>query len=154
MAGMLIRLQKELFIGDEHLLAMCHCFKVTKEKKSQAKRKEIYLCILNTQDNSVQQPVGHFNISICEVVTEASNSTATDSTFTNDKRSVGLPKRKRTWALRDLRSIDGKYMMSNDTNENDENDEFLLGFHGEKELAWTSVNFEDKKCTKKWSYIN
>ena len=36
---MLIRLQKELFVGDEHLLAMCHCFKITKEKKAQTKRK-------------------------------------------------------------------------------------------------------------------
>ena len=145
MAGMLIRLQKELFVGDEHLLAMCHCFKITKEKKAQTKRKEIYLCILNTQESHAQQPVGHFNISICEVVSKASSSSATESLSTNDKRNIGLPKKKRTWALRDLKSIDGRQLVTNDSAENDDNGEFLLGFHGEKELIWTAVNFEEKK---------
>jgi len=142
---MLIRLQKELFIGDEHLLAMCHCFKVTKEKKSHTKRKEIYLCILNTQDSNTHQPVGHFNISICEVVSKSSSSAASESTSANDKRNVNLPKRKRTWPLRDLRSIDALFKASVESEEHEENADFTLGFHGEKELTWTSVNFEDKK---------
>jgi len=142
---MLIRLQKELFIGDEHLLAMCHCFKITKEKKSQTKRKEIYLCILNTQESNTQQPVGHFNISICEVVSKSSNSAASESSSANDKRNVGLPKRKRSWPLRDLRSIDAQFKSSTDSDDKEDIADFILGFHGEKELTWTSVNFEDKK---------
>ena len=74
MAGMLIRLQKELFVGDEQLLTMAHCFKLTNEKKGQSKRKEIYLCILNTQESNTYQPVGHFNISICEVTPHLSTA--------------------------------------------------------------------------------
>ena len=137
---MVIRLQKELFIGDEHLLAMSHCFKLTREKKVQTKRKEIYLCILNTQESSTQQPVGHFNISICEVVSKASNASS------NDNRNIGLPKRKRTWALRELRSIDGRHLLLNkDSKENEENGDFVLGFHGDKEFSWTAINFEEKK---------
>ncbi len=47
MAGIQLRLQKELFtLSDEQLLALVHCFKVSNEKKS-AKNKDIYLCIVN-----------------------------------------------------------------------------------------------------------
>ena len=149
---MLIRLQKELFVGDEKLLAMAHCFKLSNEKKVHAKRKEIYLCILNTQESSgTHQPVGHFNISLCEVVSKASvsNSSNTSSTaYGSDKRNVELPKRKRTWSLRELRTIDGCHIPRTDhentAKETEENGDFELGFHGDKVVSWTAVNFEEK----------
>jgi hypothetical protein len=47
MAGIQLRLQKELFApADEQLLALAHCFKAAPDKKS-SKNKDIYLCIVN-----------------------------------------------------------------------------------------------------------
>ena len=92
MAGIQLRLQKELFApNDEQLMAMAHCFKLSKDAKEKSvgsKRKEIYLCVLN-EGSPQHQP--QFNISICEVKG-------------SEKRN-DLPKRKRNWALRELKSI-------------------------------------------------
>ena len=55
MAGIQLRLQKELFtLSDEQLLALVHCFKVSNEKKSSAKNKDIYLCIVNDSTTANQ----------------------------------------------------------------------------------------------------
>ena len=47
MAGIQLRLQKELFApNDEQLMAMAHCFK-SQVSSAASKKKEIFLCVLN-----------------------------------------------------------------------------------------------------------
>ena len=75
MAGIQLRLQKELFApNDEQLMAMAHCFKATSAATTGQggtsggqKRKEIYLCVLNDTTSSHHGNKGGLNISITEV---------------------------------------------------------------------------------------
>ena len=147
MAGIQLRLQKELFApNDEQLFAMAHCFKLDRggalrEKSGRTsgvtaggRRKEIYLCILN-EGNPQQQP--QFNINICEVKG-------------SEKRN-DLPKRKRTWALRELNLIDAKFVKDSKDSKDGSGTDFLdntgdfdLGFT-DKVFSWTAVNYEEKK---------
>ena len=73
MAGIQLRLQKELFApNDEQLMAMAHCFKATAATTGQGggttsaggglKRKEIYLCVLNDTSSTHHGNKGGLNI--------------------------------------------------------------------------------------------
>ena len=74
MAGIQLRLQKELFApNDEQLMAMAHCFKAssaattgqsggTTSAGGGLKRKEIYLCVLNDTSSTHHGNKGGLNI--------------------------------------------------------------------------------------------
>ena len=70
MAGMQLRLQKDLFTPcDEQLLTVVHCFKVSTDKKVNKGNKDIYLCLVNEASNQAGYQVGHsFNHAIMTLV--------------------------------------------------------------------------------------
>ncbi len=93
MAGIQLRLQKELFTpSNEQLLSMVHCIKVASEK-DRSKTKDIYLCVVNETDRFSRH--NQFNINVVEVK--------------GSEKRGDLPKRKRNWTLHELRHIDGKH---------------------------------------------
>ena len=104
MAGIQLRLQKELFApNDEQLMAMAHCFK-SQVSSAASKKKEIFLCVLNEIGHRGGGGAGGggLNITISEVKADpgpASGGTA-------------APKRKRSWTLRELTGIDGRSVQS------------------------------------------
>lgn len=100
-------LQQEIFQpNEERLLSMCHVEKYLKKKKVS------FLCVIT----SINPP---HNISIVQVK-------QTDKTF----------KRKRTWALGELKVVDGK-------NESNETHEFDLQL--DKVYRWVASNLQEKK---------
>ena len=118
MAGFQLRLQRELFdLNHEQLVSMVQC---VGEKKG--KRRDIYICLLNEVHQS------QFHISIAELKSS------------NPDRSAELPKKKRSWSIKELIGIDAKY---NDLVKEEAQD-FSLDFEG-KIFTWTSVNTEEKK---------
>lgn len=101
------KLQQEVFQpNEERLLAMCHVEKYLKKKKSS------FLCITT----STNQP---FNISIVQVK-------QTDKTY----------KRKGTWALAELKMVDGK-------NESSDTPEFDLQL--DKVYRWVASNVQERQ---------
>ena len=95
MSGMQLRLQRELFTPqNEQLLSMVHCLRVEKEKNKPTK--DIFLCIVNETDRFSLH--GQLNINIVEA-----------KGTSGEKRNYDLPKRKRSWTLHELKSIDAKH---------------------------------------------
>lgn len=126
-----MRLQKELFTPqDEQLLAFVHCQKVSGEKRGN-KPKDIYLCIVNEASS---QPGFQFNISLCEVKTS--------------DRPQDPPRKKKTWPLRELRTVDGKWTEASKADTRDANgpsdNSFDLGL-GDKVFTWSAISFEEKQ---------
>ena len=92
---MQLRLQRELFTPqNEQLLSMVHCLRVEKEKNKPTK--DIFLCIVNETDRFSLH--GQLNINIVEA-----------KGTSGEKRNYDLPKRKRSWTLHELKSIDAKH---------------------------------------------
>ena len=95
MSGMQLRLQRELFTPqNEQLLSMVHCLRVEKDKNKPTK--DIFLCIVNETDRFSLH--GQLNINIVEA-----------KGTSGEKRNYDLPKRKRSWTLHELKSIDAKH---------------------------------------------
>lgn len=100
-------LQQEVFQpNEERLLSMCHVEKYLKKKKSS------FLCVVTTTNPPL-------NISIVQVK-------QSDKTF----------KRKRTWALAELKVVDGK-------NESHETHEFDLQL--DKIYRWVAANLQERQ---------
>ena len=103
MAGIQLRLQKELFApNDEQLMAMAHCFK-SQVSSAASKKKEIFLCVLNEIKGGAGGGEGGLNITISEVKADPG------AVGGSSAASAAAPKRKRSWTLRELTGIDGRY---------------------------------------------
>merc|ERR1719403_167570 len=100
---------------------MAHCFKAssaattgqgggTTSAGGGLKRKEIYLCVLNDTSSTHHGNKGGLNISITEV--KASDPQTSGSAGGSAGGSAPAPKRKRSWALRELTVIDGRHLPS------------------------------------------
>jgi len=124
---MQLRLQRELFTPqNEQLLSMVHCLRVEKEKNKPTK--DIFLCIVNETDRFSLH--GQLNINIVEA-----------KGTSGEKRNYDLPKRKRSWTLHELKSIDAKH-------KGGEEDVFPVEFDlcfGEKVFTYKAVSYEEKK---------
>ena len=135
MSGIQLRLQREVFTPhNEQLLNLVHCIKLSSEK-DKGKSKDIYLCLVNEADRSSHG--NQFNINIVEVKE-------------SDKRG-DLPKRKRSWTIQELRSIDGKHQeesVSSASNAATTEDlfpgDFELGLN-DKLVSYKAINYEEKK---------
>jgi len=127
MSGMQLRLQRELFTPqNEQLLSMVHCLRVEKEKNKPTK--DIFLCIVNETDRFSLH--GQLNINIVEA-----------KGTSGEKRNYDLPKRKRSWTLHELKSIDAKH-------KGGEEDVFPVEFDlcfGDKVFTYKAVSYEEKK---------
>lgn len=100
-------IQQELFQpNEEKLLAMCHVEKYLKKKKSS------FLCVVIT----TKQP---FNVSVVQV-----------------KQSDKNFKKKRSWALAELKVVDGK-------SENPDTEEFDLQL--DKTYRWVAANVKERQ---------
>lgn len=107
MATLSHKLQNEVFHpNDERLLAMCHVGKFLKKKKMS------FLCLITT----ISPP---FSVSIVQVK-------QTDKSF----------KRKRSWALEELKVVDGKSNAA-DTEEFD--------LHIDKVYRWVASNLKERQ---------
>ena len=117
MSGMQLRLQRELFApNNEQLLSLVHCL----SDKDKSKTKDIYLCLINETDYTHGGGLTHNLIEV---------------------KGQEL-KRKRTWTLHELKSIDAKH---NDHNDQDTFQlDFELGFN-DKRFTYKAVNYEEKK---------
>ncbi len=138
-AGMQLRLQRELFDpAGEQLLAMVQCVVPAggehhhhhgrgKSAASAGARREVYLCLLN----QVQQ--SQFHISIAEL----KGGIVSDEPVSSRKTSASeLPKRKRTWSLKELTGLDA----------GGDGVGFELEFErGAASHAWTAAAADDKK---------
>eukprot|EP00095_Tigriopus_kingsejongensis_P011050 snap_masked-scaffold23_size669530-processed-gene-1.4 protein:Tk11050 transcript:snap_masked-scaffold23_size669530-processed-gene-1.4-mRNA-1 annotation:"exocyst complex component 1" len=119
MSGIQLRLHREVFSpnGDQ-LLSMVEC---TSEKKG--KRREIFICLLNETQQSAQ-----FRISITEMKA-------------HPDRPQELPKKKRSWSIKDLVGIDAKHHPLGDKLELQGENHFELEF--EKPFSWMAVQAEE-----------
>ncbi len=122
---MQLRLQRELFTpSNEQLLAMVHCLRQVDKNKA---TKDIFLCLVNETDRFSQAAgSGQLNINLVEVKSE--------------KRGDHLPKKKRSWSLHELKSVDAKHADQTDLFPGD----FDLSF-GDKTFSYKAVNYEEKK---------
>ncbi|TRY63894.1 hypothetical protein TCAL_07692 [Tigriopus californicus] len=125
MAGIQLRLQREVFAphGDQ-LLSMVQC---SSEKKG--KRRDIFICLLNETQQASQ-----FRISITELKA-------------HPERPTDLPKKKRSWSIKDLVGIDAKHQGSVDQSEKGDSEgahnHFELEF--EKPYSWVAINGDELK---------
>jgi len=126
-ASFQLRLQREVLEPQgEQLLALVHCkgshastvsMSAATTTQSTKGSRDIWLCLLN----QVQQ--SQFHISIAELRASGSGG------------SGELPKRKRTWSVKELGSVDA----------GGDQPSFQLEFEKGAVLTWTAVNVDEKK---------
>jgi hypothetical protein len=124
MAGIKYSLQKQVFDNcDEKIISLA----VVVDQKN---KKNSYLCI-TTSAEPPGTPSSSKVIKICQV----------------KQYDKGVYKKKRTWNLEDLKTVDGK-------NENSENHEFNL--HLEKEYRWFASNLHERQnfLSVLWKLVN
>ena len=126
MSGIQLRLQRELFDpAGEQLLSMVQCVSGKK-----GKRRDIYVCLLN-ETRGAQT----FNITLSEL-------------RSNPDRPAELPKKKRSWPLRDLKAIDAKHT----EDEANKQPSMLIGEIPEGVLA-DSLSFFELEFDRPYAYI-
>ncbi len=131
-AGIQLRLQRELLDPqDEQLLALVHCHGNADKK---GKKKDLFVCLVNKTTQSQG-----FQISIAEYKGTAAAASVEDSSSTSENvallHTTELPRKKRSWNLRELKSIDAKGIEAH----------FELEFdRAPNAYTWTAVNREEK----------
>ncbi len=139
-AGIQLRLQRELFDpAGEQLLAMVLCLGAAAGggdgkgqgragAKTSGARRDVYLCLLNQVQDS------QFHISIAEL-RGAAAATDGGGGATASAQTLELPKKKRTWSLKELTALDA----------GGDGRGFELEFEKGASHGWTAVAADDKK---------